>query len=128
MKNTVPGLTLENVVMKMKTSDGASLVPLFAIPALSIPFSECGTTYVVFSKHGTPFASFSNTLQFKVKENEDEGGDVYDDEYVVEDVDVVCGDYMRATWFVFENVFGGEEVCETYALTNVGNIKGVLFI
>jgi coatomer protein complex subunit gamma len=147
--NTLPEIVLERVVAKMtitSTEDplAAQLKPEFVLPIDRVACNETQTIYAVFRRPlgGAPVtANFGVSLGFVCKEidpstgePEDEG---YEDEYVLEDVDLVLGEYMlpiyvtefmrkwedldpeRQAGAAFESV-------ETYALTAVPSIAAAI--
>ncbi|KAJ3100048.1 Coatomer subunit gamma-2 [Phlyctochytrium planicorne] len=136
-KNTMNSYLAENanIVMTVEDPDSDAASQLkheFSIPAPRLSYDVPGSIYVVYRKaDGTfPTGTFSNSLKFVLKEcdpvtgePEEEG---LDDEYLVEDLELVTADYMiptfisdfQKTWEEF-----GNEVVETYSLTAVPSVK-----
>ncbi|KND04921.1 coatomer subunit gamma [Spizellomyces punctatus DAOM BR117] len=142
-RNTLNDSLLENVnvVMKLETSeddDATALVQDKAIPIQRLIYDIPGTAYVVYSRPGgvCPTATFSNALRFIVKDcdpstGEPDSEEGYEDEYLLEDLDLVTADYMLPSYIVdfkrtWEELGEATEVTETYALTNVASIKAAV--
>ena len=138
-KNTLNDSILENVSVVMAIQPGEDeeighLKPEFCIPAERLIYDTPSSVYIVYSRIGgvTPSGTFSNILKFVVKDCDPNTGEPdeqgFDDEYQVEDVDVVVGDYIIPAYITdFEKAWQdlGEthQVVETYALTAVASIK-----
>ncbi|RZC67029.1 hypothetical protein C5167_010725 [Papaver somniferum] len=97
--NTIPEQQLENVTVIVDASEAEGFAELAVKPLTALPYDSPGQTYVAFEKpEGLAFGKFSNTLRFIVKEVDTSTGDVEDDgvedEYQLEDVEIVAADYM----------------------------------
>ncbi|EOA29493.1 hypothetical protein CARUB_v10012945mg [Capsella rubella] len=125
--NTVPEQLLERVNVIVDASDAEEFSELSSKPLNSLPYDSPGQTFVAFEKpEGVPaVGKFSNTLTFIVKEVEQSTGESLDDgvedEYQLEDLEVVAADYMvnvgvsnfRNAW---ENMDEGNELVDEYGL------------
>ncbi|KAJ3298811.1 Coatomer subunit gamma-2 [Borealophlyctis nickersoniae] len=141
-KNTLNDSLLENVnvVTTIESSDDEDATLLkqeLAIPIDSLKYDVPGTAYVVFRRPGgvCPTATFSNTLKFIVKDCDpgtgepDEEG--YEDEYLLEDLELVTADYVLPSFIVdfkraWEELGDANEIVETYSLTNAASIKAAV--
>ncbi|CAE5984141.1 unnamed protein product [Arabidopsis arenosa] len=125
--NTVPEQLLERVNVIVDASEAEEFSELSSKPLNSLPYDSPGQAYVAFEKpEGIPaVGKFSNTLTFIVKEVELSTGEPLDDgvedEYQLEDLEVVAADYMvnvgvsnfRNAW---ENMDEGNELVDEYGL------------
>ncbi|CAL9223125.1 unnamed protein product [Arabidopsis halleri] len=125
--NTVPEQLLERVNVIVDASEAEEFSELSSKPLNSLPYDSPGQAYVAFEKpEGVPaVGKFSNTLTFIVKEVELSTGEPLDDgvedEYQLEDLEVVAADYMvnvgvsnfRNAW---ENMDEGNELVDEYGL------------
>ncbi|KAL1918813.1 uncharacterized protein VTP21DRAFT_2835 [Calcarisporiella thermophila] len=123
--NTLQDNILENVYVVMQPeSEECGLEEEVSIPAESIAYDQTGVAYVAYKRmEEYPLASFTNTLKFIIKECDPSSGepeeDGYEDEYQVEEIELLTGDYMQPT---FERNFAsawqqlGFEVVEAFAL------------
>lgn len=128
--NTLSDQVLENVYVQVEPSEGFEVV-CYA-PCSRLQYSVPGTTYACVSLPTDPLVvvgTFSNTLKYLVKDcdpnsgepDDDEG---YEDEYVLEDLDILLSDHIQkilkpnfnAAW---EEVTAKNELEDTYAF----NIK-----
>jgi len=133
--NTLNDQILENVTVEMETGDEAEVVAY--IPCPSLVYSVPGTTYtcVQFSDDPTQVAaSFSCTLKFLVKDcdpatgepDDDEAG--YEDEYVLEDIEMVVADHAQgvlrtnfmASW---DEIGEDHEMEDTFALSSMTSLE-----
>lgn len=98
--NTIPEQLLENVTVIVDASEAEEFAEVASKPLRSLPYDSPGQTFVAFEKpEGLPaVGKFSNMLRFIVKEVDPTTGDVEDDgvedEYQLEDLEVVAADYM----------------------------------
>ncbi|GAB2267303.1 hypothetical protein Dimus_002289 [Dionaea muscipula] len=98
--NTIPEQLLENVTIIVDSSDAEEFDEVASKPLKSLPFNVPGQIFVSFQKPaGVPtVGKFSNTLRFIVKEVDPATGeaeeDGVEDEYHLEDLDVVAADYI----------------------------------
>nr|XP_033513857.1 coatomer subunit gamma-2 isoform X2 [Nicotiana tomentosiformis] len=98
--NTIPGQLLENVSVIVDPSEAEEFSEIASKPLKSLPYDTPGQTFVAFEKpEGVPaVGKFSNTLSFIVKEVDPTTGEAEDDgvedEYQLEDLEVVAADYM----------------------------------
>lgn len=139
VKNTLADALLEDVSMITTPSDEDGETGLeedFIIPVLKLAQDEPGVIYVSFkrtSEEGYPTCSFTNVLKFTSKEIDPATGEPeeegYEDEYQVEDLELVTGDYVVPAFAgSFDNIWeqvgaAGEEATETYSLGT--DLKGV---
>ncbi|XP_054751910.2 coatomer subunit gamma-2-like [Lytechinus pictus] len=126
--NTLNDQQLENVTVQMESAEGFEVQQY--IPAPVLKYNQPGTTYTVVQMPDDTSdvsSAFSNTLKFTVKdcdpntgEPDDEG---YEDEYVLEDIEITLSDHMQrvlkpnfmASW---EEVGDENEMEETYGLAS----------
>lgn len=132
--NTLNDQILTDVTIQMETGDEAEVVAYIPLPKLV--YSVPGTTYtcVEFSDDPTQVsASFSCTLKFIVKDcdpntgepDDDEG---YEDEYVLEDVEMVVADHVQgvvrtnfhASW---DEIGEDHEMEDTFALSSMKTLE-----
>ncbi|KAI8907496.1 adaptin N terminal region-domain-containing protein [Powellomyces hirtus] len=140
-RNTLNDSVLEklNIVLKPIEDEGADELALeTSIPIAQLVYDIPGTAYVVFRRaDGTsPSAVFSSSLQYFVKDCDPNTGEVdegegYEDEYQIEDVELVVADYVLPSYVVdfrrnWEELGESAEVLETYQLTNVANIRAAV--
>ncbi|KAF8020540.1 hypothetical protein BT93_G1078 [Corymbia citriodora subsp. variegata] len=98
--NTIPEVLLENVAVIVDSSDAEEFSEVASKPLRSLPYNSPGQTFVAFEKpDGVPaVGKFSNNLKFIVKEVDPSTGeaeeDGVEDEYQLEDLEVVAADYM----------------------------------
>ncbi|GAB6020673.1 Coatomer subunit gamma-2 [Chamberlinius hualienensis] len=126
--NTLDDQILENVTVHVENTDGYEVACYIPCPLLK--YNIPGTTYTCFSLRDDPLSvtgTFSNVLKFKVKDC-DQNGETdpdeigYDDEYVLEDSELLVVDHMQrvikpnfsAAW---EEVGPTNELEDTYALS-----------
>ncbi|KAF8113891.1 hypothetical protein N665_0044s0006 [Sinapis alba] len=125
--NTVPEQLLERVNVIVDASEAEEFSELSSKPLNSLPYDSPGQAFVAFEKpEGVPaVGKFSNTLTFVVKEVDPNTGEAEDDgvedEYQLEDLEVVPADYMvnvgvsnfRNAW---ENMDPENELVDEYGL------------
>ncbi|CAI9765515.1 unnamed protein product [Fraxinus pennsylvanica] len=98
--NTIPEQVLENVTVIVDASEAEEFSEVASKPLRSLPYDTPGQTFVAFEKpQGVPVVGkFSNMLRFTVKEVDPSTGEAEDDgvedEYQLEDFEVVAADYM----------------------------------
>lgn len=141
IKNTLPDTVLEDVsVVTTPSEDEELLEEDFIVPAPKLATNEPGIVYVAFKKigddNGYPVTSFTNVLKFTSKEIDPTTGEPeesgYDDEYQVEDLELVGSDYVIPAFSgSFDTIWedlatNGEESSETLQLSNMKNIQGML--
>ncbi|KAF2898387.1 hypothetical protein ILUMI_07790 [Ignelater luminosus] len=133
--NTLNDQLLENVRVQLDPSEGYKIVN--EIPCPKLPYNEMGTAYVVLQfPEDLPntVGTFGAVLKFVVKDcdpntglpDTDEG---YDDEYMLEDLEVVLGDQIQrvnkvnwgAAWEEAGNNF--VEMEDTYSLSSMGTLE-----
>ena len=138
IKNTLPDTVLEDVsVVATPSDEEEALEEEFIISVNKLATNEPGTVYVGFKKLGdTPFVatSFTNVLKFTSKEIDPTTGEPdsegYDDEYQVEDLELVGSDYVLPAYAgSFDHVWeqtgaNGDEASETLQLSNTKSISG----
>ncbi|KAL9586730.1 MAG: hypothetical protein Q9203_003769 [Teloschistes exilis] len=136
IKNTLPEVVLEEVsVVATLSEEDESLEEDFIIPVAKLVTDQPGTAYASFKKIGEgpyPITTFTNTLRFTSKEIDpttgepDESG--YDDEYQVEDVELLGSDYVTPAYAgSFDHIWeqtgaNGDEAAETLQLSSTGSI------
>lgn len=128
--NTIKEQVLENVRVVVDLSGAESFAEDFAIPLAAMPLEgegEAGSTFVCLKKGSGEMAtgSVGCSLSFTLKEVDPVSGDVedegYEDEYVLEELDISAADYIkdepvanfRMAW---EALPGESEVAEEYGL------------
>ncbi|ESQ50919.1 hypothetical protein EUTSA_v10022539mg [Eutrema salsugineum] len=125
--NTVPQQLLERVNVIVDASEAEEFSELSSKELNSLPYDSPGQAFVAFEKpEGVPaVGKFSNTLTFIVKEVDQNTGEPEDDgvedEYQLEDLEVVSADYMvkvgvsnfRNAW---ENMDPENELVDEYGL------------
>lgn len=142
VKNTLSDTLLEDVSMITTPSEEeeSELEEDFIIPVPKLGHDEVGTIWVSFkrsSEEGYTTGSFTNVLKFTSKEIDPTSGEPeaggYEDEYQVEDLELVSGDYLvpafAGSWDnVWEQVgAAGDEATESYSLgTDLKSIQGLL--
>ncbi|XP_022947703.1 coatomer subunit gamma-like [Cucurbita moschata] len=98
--NTIPEQLLENVNVIVDASEAEEFAEVVSKPLRSLPYNTPGQTFVAFEKPNGVAAvgKFSNMLKFIVKEIDPSTGeaeeDGVEDEYQLEDIEVVAADYM----------------------------------
>uniref|UniRef100_A0A2P2MU92 Uncharacterized protein MANES_17G100400 n=1 Tax=Rhizophora mucronata TaxID=61149 RepID=A0A2P2MU92_RHIMU len=98
--NTIPEQLLENVTVIVDASEAEEFSELASKPLRSLPYDSPGQAFVAFEKpEGVPaVGKFLNMLRFIVKEVDPSTGeaeeDGVEDEYQLEDLEVVAADYM----------------------------------
>ena len=131
--NTLNDQLLENVRVEMEAPDNFAFATHVPIPRL--PYGQPGTTYTLVAMENTNAVSgtFLNTLKFLVKDcdpttgepDSEDGG--FDDEYVLENVDLVVADHVQrvlkpnfaASW---DEVGEENQVEETFVLTAMKDV------
>jgi len=132
--NTLNDQILENVTVQMETGDEMEV--LSCVPCPKLVYDTPGTTYACVGLSEDPTAvaaSFSCTLKFVVKDcdpntgepDDDEG---YEDEYVLEDVELVVADYVqgvvRTNFLASWDEIGDEnEMQDTFALSSMSSLE-----
>ncbi|KAK7896303.1 hypothetical protein WMY93_021628 [Mugilogobius chulae] len=128
--NTLNDQLLQKVVVQMEPSESYEVIHY--VPAASLPYSQPGSCYtLVRLPDDDPTAvscTFSCTLKYLVRDCDPNTGepddDGYDDEYVLEDLEVTVADHIQkvlkpnfgAAW---EEVGDEFEKEETFALASV---------
>ncbi|XP_022952523.1 coatomer subunit gamma [Cucurbita moschata] len=98
--NTIPEQLLENVTVVVDASEAEEFTEVISKPLRSLPYDSPGQTFVAFEKPEgiSAVGKFSNMLRFIVKEVDPSTGeaeeDGVEDEYQLEDLEVVAADYM----------------------------------
>ena len=135
--NTLNDQLLEKVFVAMETSDDFEVAA--SIPLASLPYNQPGVTYTCVKLSDDPMAvigSFSCTLKFNVRDCDPATGEPetdmgYDDDYILENLDVNVADFIvrvnkpnfAAAWEELNDMF---EIDDTYALTTVSTLDGKL--
>ncbi|KAJ3220422.1 Coatomer subunit gamma-2 [Clydaea vesicula] len=141
-KNTISEFQLDNVFVQMalqpEEEEEVGLRFKFQLNVPKLQFDKVESFYScweIVGSNGSPQASFSNTLRFLVKEFDINSGEVdeegYEDEYLLEDVDVTLADYFQPLYLSdfrksWEEAGSQNEVIETYSLTAVQSIKAAV--
>lgn len=143
IKNTLADTVLEevSVVATPSEDENETLEEDFIIPVLKLATNQPGTVYVSFKKVGDtsyPITTFTNVLKFTSKEIDPTTGEPeesgYDDEYQVEDLDLLGSDYLIPTFAgSFDHIWEqtgahGEEASETLQLSGTKSIAGKFHI
>uniref|UniRef100_A0A2K6NTZ3 Coatomer subunit gamma n=1 Tax=Rhinopithecus roxellana TaxID=61622 RepID=A0A2K6NTZ3_RHIRO len=128
--NTVNDQTLENVTVQMEPTEAYEV--LYYVPTQSLPYNQPGTCYtlVALPKEDATTCTFSCMMKLTVKdcdpttgETDDEG---YEDEYVLEDLEVTVKLNFEAAWDGVGDEFKKEETFSLSAIKTleeaVGNI------
>uniref|UniRef100_A0A2K6UGF9 Coatomer subunit gamma n=1 Tax=Saimiri boliviensis boliviensis TaxID=39432 RepID=A0A2K6UGF9_SAIBB len=132
--NTLNDQTLENVTVQMEPTEAYEV--LCYVPARSLPYNQPGTCYTLVAlPKDDPTAvacTFSCMMKFTVKdcdpttgETDDEG---YEDEYVLEDLEVTVADHIQkvmklnfeAAWDEVGDEFEKEE---TFTLSTIKTLE-----
>uniref|UniRef100_A0A8D1V6U5 Coatomer subunit gamma n=1 Tax=Sus scrofa TaxID=9823 RepID=A0A8D1V6U5_PIG len=132
--NTLNDQTLENVTVQMEPTEAYEV--LCYVPARSLPYNQPGTCYTLVAlpkEDPTAVAcTFSCMMKFTVKdcdpttgETDDEG---YEDEYVLEDLEVTIADHIQkvmklnfeAAWDEVGDEFEKEE---TFTLSTIKTLE-----
>ncbi|KAB1207270.1 Coatomer subunit gamma [Morella rubra] len=98
--NTIPEQLLEHVTVIVEASEAEEFSQVVSKPVSSLPYDTPGQIFMAFEKlEGVPaVGKFSNMLRFTVKEVDPSTGeaeeDGVEDEYQLEDLEVVAADYM----------------------------------
>jgi len=132
--NTLEDQLLENVVVKMDSSNVKGTKVEGVVPLESLPFGTPGATFVGVSRDPSSITTgtFNTMLKFVSKELDpqtkepDETG--YEDQYQLEDIDVTTADYMQKTFVInfnekWEELTDNFEVVETYALSTTKTLQ-----
>ncbi|KAG0496249.1 hypothetical protein HPP92_000940 [Vanilla planifolia] len=111
--NTISEQLLENVTVIVDASEAEEFAKVASKPLKQLPYESPGQIFVAFEKpDGLPATGrFSNLLKFEVKEVDPASGEVeeegVEDEYQLEDFEVVAADYMlRAPVLNFKKCLG----------------------
>ncbi|KAH9490642.1 Coatomer subunit gamma-2 [Bulinus truncatus] len=131
--NTLNDQLLERVTVEMEPAEGFEIIKYIPCPLL--PYNKPGTTYTLVRLPSEPTqvtGTFACTLKFLVKDCDPQTGepdeDGYDDEYVLEDVELTVADHVQkvmkpnfaASW---EEVGPENELEDTYALSNMNTLE-----
>ncbi|KAI8884905.1 Coatomer, gamma subunit [Backusella circina FSU 941] len=104
--NTLNDQLLEDVEMVMQMEDeDDSLIKVLELPAAKLEYNVSSSIYIGYERTDEddyPVASFTNTLKFVIKDCDPTTGEPddagYEDEYQVEDLDLLISDYIRPTY------------------------------
>ncbi|KAL3853564.1 hypothetical protein ACJMK2_017098 [Sinanodonta woodiana] len=131
--NTLNDQVLENASVHLEPSDGFEVIK--HLPCHKLPYDTPGTTYTLVRMPDEPTqvaGTFSCTLKFIVKDCDPNTGEPdeegYEDEYVLEDVEVTVADHVQkvmkpnfgASW---EEVGPEFEVEDTYSLSTMKTLE-----
>ncbi|XP_059169133.1 coatomer subunit gamma-2-like [Physella acuta] len=131
--NTLNDQLLEKVFVEMEPAEGFEVLKYINCP--SLPYNKPGTTYTLVRLPTEPTqvtGTFSCTLKFLVKDCDPQTGEPdeegYDDEYVLEDVELAVADHVQkvmkpnfaASW---EEIGPENELEDTYALSTMSTIE-----
>ncbi|XP_065829385.1 coatomer subunit gamma-2-like [Oscarella lobularis] len=133
--NTLNDQLLEDVWVQMETSDGFDIESIVRCSVLK--YNQPGTTYTcVKLQEDDPTqvaGTFTCTLKFKVKDcdpntGEPDADEGYDDEYVLEDADIVVADHVqRVVKSNFSSSWGElgdeHELNDTFALPSMKTLS-----
>ncbi|KAK2173712.1 hypothetical protein NP493_854g00017 [Ridgeia piscesae] len=127
--NTLNDQVLENVTVHMESTEDFEVINY--VPAPSLPYDKPGITYTLVRLPDDPTqvtTSFTCTLKFVVKDCDPNTGipddDGYEDEYVLEDVELLVADHVQkvmkpnfaASW---DEVAEENELEDTFALSTM---------
>lgn len=124
--NTLSDQLLENVRVELVAPDG--FIIRAVIPCAKLPYNETGSTYVIIEFPGdvsNSAASFGATLKFMVKDcdpntGEPDSDEGYDDEYMLEDLDISVADQVqKVTKSNFNNAWSAAETDGEYKIAFV---------
>ncbi|WVQ83025.1 hypothetical protein IAT38_005163 [Cryptococcus sp. DSM 104549] len=133
--NTIPDTVLEQVAVVIAPSPDSGLVEDFIVPIESLtPENGAGQVYVSFTRENPEdyaAGTFGCTLKFVSKEVDPASGqpeeEGYDDEYQVEELDLLAGDYITPTYVTFatewEKLANAASVTDTFALPSSESLK-----
>eukprot|EP00795_Rhopilema_esculentum_P002377 gene2377-18020_t len=131
-KNTLDDQILEDVTVEMETGDDFQVET--SIPCPKLVYNVPGTTYTCVRIPEDPTSvtgSFSCTMKFVVKDcdptTQEPDDDGYNDEYVLEDVEVVVADHVQgvmktnflASW---DEIGDSCEMEDTYVLSSMKDL------
>lgn len=132
--NTLNDQILENVKVQVQPSEGFEV--LCCVPCKKLAYNVPGTTYTCVRLPNDPVSvtgSFSNILKYTVKDCDPNTGEPdddkgYEDEYVLEDLEVSIADHVQrilkpnfgACW---DEMGPSNELEDTYALTATKTIE-----
>jgi len=131
--NTLRDQILEDVTVQMETGDAFEVIKY--IPAPSLPYDQPGTSYTLVGLPEDPTqatGTFSCTLKFVVKDCDPNTGEAdeegYEDEYVLEDMDITVADHVqkvvKANFGVsWEELGEQNELEDTYALSSIKTLE-----
>jgi len=128
--NTLKEQVLERVSVHVDTTRVKGVTVQTVIAAPRLVDQQPGVCYVCIKRPPKtyPTGSLSAKLKFLVKEVDPSTGDAeetgYDDEYKLEDIELLTADYMRKSYISnfsegWEKLGNAGEVIETYKLTSV---------
>lgn len=131
VQNTLNDQLLENVRVELEPAEGYEIVHQLSCQRL--PYNETGSTYVALKfpeEMATTIGTFAATLKFIVKDcdpltGQPESDEGYDDEYMVEDVEISLADQVqRVSKVNFELAWTEAanthvEMEDTYALSDM---------
>ncbi|XP_010959568.2 coatomer subunit gamma-1 isoform X1 [Vicugna pacos] len=132
--NTLNDQTLENVTVQMEPTEACEV--LCYVPARSLPYNQPGTCYTLVAlpkEDPTAVAcTFSCMMKFTVKDCDPTTGETdeegYEDEYVLEDLEVTIADHIQkvmkvnfeAAWDEVGDEFEKEE---TFTLSTIKTLE-----
>ncbi|GAB1291045.1 Coatomer subunit gamma-1 [Apodemus speciosus] len=132
--NTLNDQTLENVTVQMEPTEAYEV--LSYVPVRSLPYNQPGTCYTLVAlpkEDPTAVAStFSCVMKFTVKDCDPNTGEIdeegYEDEYVLEDLEVTVADHIQkvmkvnfeAAWDEVGDEFEKEE---TFTLSTIKTLE-----
>ncbi|XP_069592423.1 coatomer subunit gamma-1 isoform X1 [Ranitomeya imitator] len=128
--NTLNDQILENVTVQMEPIEGYEVI--CCVPAKSLSYNQPGTCYTLLSIPEEDLSAYSCTfscmLKFTVKDCDPNTGEAdeegYDDEYVLEDVEVTVVDHIQK---VLKPNFGAawDEVGDEYEKEETFNLSTI---
>uniref|UniRef100_H2YIY9 Coatomer subunit gamma n=1 Tax=Ciona savignyi TaxID=51511 RepID=H2YIY9_CIOSA len=130
--NTLNDQVLEDVTVQVEQSDAFEVIAY--VPCPSLPYNQPGVAYacVAIPEGDEVTTTLSCVMKFRVKDCDPNTGeaddDGYDDEYVLEDLDIVVADHVQK---VIKSNFGsswdelgdGNELEDTYALSSLNTLQ-----
>ncbi|RKP36380.1 coatomer gamma subunit [Dimargaris cristalligena] len=145
--NTIPDQLLENAFVIMAGMED-DLEEVATVPAPALACNQTSATYVAFAKLGLDegadesaalqpiVGSYNTTLKFMVKDcdpntGEPDSDEGFEDEYVLEDVELTLADWMQPRYLgeplkVWAELEGAAERVETFALSAFVNLQDAL--
>jgi len=136
VSNTLSDQLLENVHIGFEPGEGCDLIVVKEIPCPRLEFNVPGTAYVLLEcpeDLTTSIGTCSATLKFKVRDcdpstGEPETDEGYDDDYMLEDIEITLSDHMNRVLqasfnSAWEELGATNELSDTYALSHLSSLE-----